>query len=177
MKHDNQQLFMLLYIMITIAIKIIIVYRCVNYVHYYPRTELELCKSSVSEPALRSYFQYLQVRRGDRWWCWLSIANIYVELFASYVALNGFMLHSTKTSEQPKFHWNISAIPPLILQAEEGQPLHMDSNVSELYREVAVIVTLNPFTSWSALPSSSSGRCTGLLEEVTSWRCSIWRPR
>lgn len=53
--------------MITIAIKIIIVYRCVNYVHYYPRTELELCKSSVSEPALRSYFQYLQVRRGDRW--------------------------------------------------------------------------------------------------------------
>ena len=48
-----------------ITIVIIIMIRCVNYVHYYPRTELELCKSSVSEPALHSYFQYLQVGDND----------------------------------------------------------------------------------------------------------------
>ena len=39
--------------------------RCVNYVHYYPRTELELCKSSVAEQPLHSYFQYLQVGHHD----------------------------------------------------------------------------------------------------------------
>lgn len=31
---------------------------CVNYIQYYPATDLEVCKSSVSEETLRSYFQY-----------------------------------------------------------------------------------------------------------------------
>lgn len=29
---------------------------CVNYVHYYPRTQLELCKSAVDPGFLREYF-------------------------------------------------------------------------------------------------------------------------
>lgn len=33
---------------------------CVNYIQYYPATELELCKSSVSEQTLEDYFHYLQ---------------------------------------------------------------------------------------------------------------------
>lgn len=29
---------------------------CVNYVHYYPQTELELCKSAVDDGFLQKYF-------------------------------------------------------------------------------------------------------------------------
>lgn len=29
---------------------------CVNYVHYYPQTELELCKSAVDNGFLQKYF-------------------------------------------------------------------------------------------------------------------------
>ena len=57
--------------------------RCVNYVHYYPRADLELCKSSVAEKELDSYFQDLR--------------------------------------------------------AEEGQALHLEANVSQLYQEVPFI--------------------------------------
>lgn len=33
---------------------------CVNYIHYYPATKLELCKSSVSEKTLAEYFAYMK---------------------------------------------------------------------------------------------------------------------
>lgn len=33
---------------------------CVNYIHYYPATKLEVCKSSVSETTLESYFIYMK---------------------------------------------------------------------------------------------------------------------
>lgn len=33
---------------------------CVNYIHYYPATNLELCKSSVSEKTLADYFEFLK---------------------------------------------------------------------------------------------------------------------
>lgn len=32
---------------------------CVNYVHYFPRINLEVCKSSVSWQALRNYFKFV----------------------------------------------------------------------------------------------------------------------
>ncbi|XP_052870102.1 tyramine beta-hydroxylase [Anopheles cruzii] len=32
---------------------------CVNYIHYYPATQLELCKSAISEKSLRNYFAYM----------------------------------------------------------------------------------------------------------------------
>ena len=31
---------------------------CVNYVHYFPRIDLEVCKSSVSWEALGKYFKF-----------------------------------------------------------------------------------------------------------------------
>lgn len=34
---------------------------CVNYVHYYPQTDLELCKSAVNDRYLQKYFH--QVNR------------------------------------------------------------------------------------------------------------------
>ncbi|KAH8290022.1 hypothetical protein KR044_000465 [Drosophila immigrans] len=33
---------------------------CVNYIHYYPATKLEVCKSSVSEETLENYFIYMK---------------------------------------------------------------------------------------------------------------------
>lgn len=32
---------------------------CVNYVHYYPKSELEVCKSSVAWTSLREYFHFM----------------------------------------------------------------------------------------------------------------------
>lgn len=31
---------------------------CVNYMHYYPATDLEVCKSAVSNAALEKYFEF-----------------------------------------------------------------------------------------------------------------------
>ncbi|KAL0125166.1 hypothetical protein PUN28_004359 [Cardiocondyla obscurior] len=33
---------------------------CVNYVHYYPNAQLEVCKSAISDDALRTYFRYIR---------------------------------------------------------------------------------------------------------------------
>nr|CAD7448509.1 unnamed protein product [Timema bartmani] len=33
---------------------------CVNYVHYYPKVDLEVCKSSISNNALDTYFRFLR---------------------------------------------------------------------------------------------------------------------
>lgn len=32
---------------------------CVNYVHYFPRVDLEVCKSSISWNALNNYFKFV----------------------------------------------------------------------------------------------------------------------
>lgn len=39
---------------------------CVNYIHYYPATELELCKSSVSERTLEEYFAFMRETERQR---------------------------------------------------------------------------------------------------------------
>lgn len=31
---------------------------CVNYLHYYPATQLEVCKSAISNLALENYFKF-----------------------------------------------------------------------------------------------------------------------
>uniref|UniRef100_A0A182YRD3 DOMON domain-containing protein n=1 Tax=Anopheles stephensi TaxID=30069 RepID=A0A182YRD3_ANOST len=33
---------------------------CVNYIHYYPATELEVCKSSISDKSLNNFFEYMK---------------------------------------------------------------------------------------------------------------------
>ncbi|XP_054157733.1 dopamine beta-hydroxylase-like [Oppia nitens] len=38
---------------------------CVNYLHYYPKTQLEVCKSSMDTQYLRSYFRYMNAREGQ----------------------------------------------------------------------------------------------------------------
>ena len=87
--------------------------------HYYPRADLELCKSSVAEKELDSYFHDLR--------------------------------------------------------AEEGQALHLEANVSQLYQEV-------PFIQSSLIVSVlniyvSANRCGGLQKEAKSLKSSIFRHR
>lgn len=38
---------------------------CVNYIHYYPKTDLEVCKSSIDSRFLASYFSYMKVMEGE----------------------------------------------------------------------------------------------------------------
>ncbi|KAG8233749.1 hypothetical protein J437_LFUL003819 [Ladona fulva] len=33
---------------------------CVNYIHYFPKISLEVCKSAISEASLKSYFRFLR---------------------------------------------------------------------------------------------------------------------
>lgn len=33
---------------------------CVNYIHYFPASSLEVCKSSISDQALQTYFRYMK---------------------------------------------------------------------------------------------------------------------
>ncbi|XP_063221967.1 tyramine beta-hydroxylase [Bacillus rossius redtenbacheri] len=38
---------------------------CVNYVHYFPKVDLEVCKSSISDQALQTYFRFLREWEGQ----------------------------------------------------------------------------------------------------------------
>ena len=38
---------------------------CVNYLHYYPKTNLEVCKSSVDSQYLSAYFKYMNQRESQ----------------------------------------------------------------------------------------------------------------
>lgn len=46
---------------------------CVNYIQYYPATQLEVCKSSVSEKTLEDYFFYMK-----RYLCHLLHTTLYM---------------------------------------------------------------------------------------------------
>ncbi len=35
---------------------------CVNYIHYFPKTDLEVCKSSVDSDSLNAYFDWLKIK-------------------------------------------------------------------------------------------------------------------
>ena len=93
--------------------------RCVNYVHYYPRADLELCKSSVAEKELDSYFHDLR--------------------------------------------------------AEEGQELHLEANVSQLYQEVPfiqssfIVSVLIIYLPTGAVDSKKKQRAWRVLSSGTGW--------
>ncbi|RZC32601.1 Cu2 monoox C domain containing protein, partial [Asbolus verrucosus] len=39
---------------------------CVNYIHYFPATDLEVCKSAISDQALSTYFNYMKEWEGQK---------------------------------------------------------------------------------------------------------------
>jgi dopamine beta-monooxygenase len=46
---------------------------CVNYVHYFPATDLEVCKSAISDQALNSYFNYM--KQCVQFYCFTVLLN------------------------------------------------------------------------------------------------------
>lgn len=51
---------------------------CVNYIHYYPHTELEVCKSAISDQALQTFFRYMKE----------SVA-IYIAIYSTEMIVSG----------------------------------------------------------------------------------------
>ncbi|XP_044766667.1 tyramine beta-hydroxylase [Coccinella septempunctata] len=50
---------------------------CVNYIHYFPATSLEVCKSSISDQALQTYFRYMNEWEGQPTSSSLGISDNY----------------------------------------------------------------------------------------------------
>lgn len=50
---------------------------CVNYIHYFPKVDLEVCKSSVSDASLQSYFRLLRELDGQDTGPHLGVADNY----------------------------------------------------------------------------------------------------
>lgn len=64
---------------------------CVNYIHYYPRIDLEVCKSSVDTSDLFNYFNYLKRTHNQP----ISLVNNSEQLDEIHV-----------TSAYQSIHWN-----------------------------------------------------------------------
>ncbi|XP_012520163.1 PREDICTED: dopamine beta-hydroxylase [Propithecus coquereli] len=107
---------------------------CVNYVHYYPRTELELCKSAVDAGFLQKYFHLVNGFNSQDV-CTCPQASV-PEQFASVPwnsfnrdvlqALYGFApisMHCNKSSAvRFQGQWNLQPLPEIISTLEEPTP-------------------------------------------------------
>ncbi|XP_032757751.1 dopamine beta-hydroxylase [Rattus rattus] len=107
---------------------------CVNYIHYYPKTELELCKSAVDDGSLQKYFHIVN-RFGNEEVCTCPQASV-PQQFASvpWNPFNRVMLkalydyapisvHCNKTSAV-RFpgNWNLQPLPKITSAVEEPAP-------------------------------------------------------
>lgn len=50
---------------------------CVSYIHYYPKTDLEVCKSSIETAFLQGYFRYMNAYHGAPTSDWKGISDNY----------------------------------------------------------------------------------------------------
>lgn len=107
---------------------------CVNYVHYYPKTELELCKSAVDDGYLQKYFHTANWF-GNEEICTCPQASV-PQQFAS-VTWNSFnrntlkalynfapiSVHCNKTSAiRFPGEWNLQPLPKIPFTVEEPTP-------------------------------------------------------
>ncbi|XDC52464.1 hypothetical protein R6Z07M_003646 [Ovis aries] len=107
---------------------------CVNYMHYYPQTQLELCKSAVDPGFLQKYF-HLVNRFNSEEVCTCPQASV-PEQFASVPwnsfnrevlkALYGFApisMHCNKSSAvRFQGEWNQQPLPEIVSRLEEPTP-------------------------------------------------------
>uniref|UniRef100_A0A8D1BZA1 Dopamine beta-hydroxylase n=1 Tax=Sus scrofa TaxID=9823 RepID=A0A8D1BZA1_PIG len=107
---------------------------CVNYLHYYPQTQLELCKSAVDPGFLQKYF-HLVNRFDSEQVCTCPQATV-PEQFASVPwnsfnrqvlrALYGFApisMHCNKSSAvRFQGEWNLQPLPEITSKLEEPAP-------------------------------------------------------
>uniref|UniRef100_A0A4W2BTR9 Dopamine beta-hydroxylase n=1 Tax=Bos indicus x Bos taurus TaxID=30522 RepID=A0A4W2BTR9_BOBOX len=107
---------------------------CVNYVHYYPQTQLELCKSAVDPGFLHKYFRLVN-RFNSEEVCTCPQASV-PEQFASVPwnsfnrevlkALYGFApisMHCNRSSAvRFQGEWNRQPLPEIVSRLEEPTP-------------------------------------------------------
>ncbi|MXQ94797.1 hypothetical protein E5288_WYG008288 [Bos mutus] len=107
---------------------------CVNYVHYYPQTQLELCKSAVDPGFLHKYFRLVN-RFNSEEVCTCPQASV-PEQFASVPwnsfnrevlkALYGFApisMHCNRSSAvRFQGEWNQQPLPEIVSRLEEPTP-------------------------------------------------------
>uniref|UniRef100_A0A7N8X0U1 Dopamine beta-hydroxylase n=1 Tax=Mastacembelus armatus TaxID=205130 RepID=A0A7N8X0U1_9TELE len=81
---------------------------CVNYIHYYPRTQLELCKSHVDTGYLQKYFNFINRFHGnDRCVCGgIGVTEQYSQL--QWDAFTGEVLDSLYNTAPISMHCNQS---------------------------------------------------------------------
>uniref|UniRef100_A0AAQ5XF28 Dopamine beta-hydroxylase n=1 Tax=Amphiprion ocellaris TaxID=80972 RepID=A0AAQ5XF28_AMPOC len=81
---------------------------CVNYIHYYPRTQLELCKSHVDPRYLQKYFNFINRFHGnDQCVCGeVSVTEQYSQL--QWDAFSGEVLDSLYNTAPISMHCNQS---------------------------------------------------------------------
>ncbi|XP_076089940.1 dopamine beta-hydroxylase-like [Mytilus galloprovincialis] len=98
---------------------------CVNYIHYYPAVDLEVCKSSVDSDALRAFFRFMNKRYKDNTSSTKSVAENYQSIRWSYLAsqmLSNFydiapLSMQCNRSDGTRFpgNWNNKDIPRITL--------------------------------------------------------------
>ncbi|XP_054744075.1 tyramine beta-hydroxylase [Anastrepha obliqua] len=84
---------------------------CVNYIHYYPATKLEVCKSSVSEETLENYFIYMKKKEHQR----------------------GIKLNGARSKNYRSIKWTQPRVDQLYTMYIQ-EPLSMQCNKSDGYR-------------------------------------------
>ncbi|XP_076875205.1 dopamine beta-hydroxylase [Brachyhypopomus gauderio] len=81
---------------------------CVNYVHYYPRTQLELCKSHVDPDFLQKYFSLINRYHGGEG-CSCSLTSVEDEFSSvAWDAFSGEVLSSLYSTSPITMHCNQS---------------------------------------------------------------------
>ncbi|XP_004530932.1 tyramine beta-hydroxylase [Ceratitis capitata] len=84
---------------------------CVNYIHYYPATQLEVCKSSVSEDTLENYFIFMKKKEHQR----------------------GIHLNGGRSKNYHSIKWTEPRVDELYTMYIQ-EPLSMQCNKSDGYR-------------------------------------------
>ncbi|XP_008068990.1 dopamine beta-hydroxylase [Carlito syrichta] len=107
---------------------------CVNYVHYYPQTQLELCKSAVDAGFLQKYFHLLnRFNSEDVCTCpqasvpqqfasvpWNSFSRRVLEALYGFVPIS---VHCNKSSAvRFQGEWELQPLPKIISTLEEPTP-------------------------------------------------------
>ncbi|KAM6902566.1 dopamine beta-hydroxylase [Xenentodon cancila] len=103
---------------------------CVNYIHYYPRTQLELCKSHVDPGYLQKYFNFINRFHGnDQCVCGeASVTEQYVQLH--WDGFTGEVLDSLYNTAPISMHCNQSTAR-LFPGEWEKQPLPVVTSTLE----------------------------------------------
>ncbi|XP_045463674.1 tyramine beta-hydroxylase isoform X2 [Harmonia axyridis] len=97
---------------------------CVNYVHYFPASSLEVCKSSISDQALQTYFRYMNEWEGQTTSSSQGISDNYkaiewnkmrIQLLLEVYAESPLSMQCNMSSgERFPGYWENTPLPPIL---------------------------------------------------------------